>query len=341
MSLRTPRPFLARRQAGILATAFALAFLSIGLMGQQMQPSTLRLLEPHRQASLPVITQTWYRYWDKEYLITYGTYGTDEASPSKPAITLYDRDGHVVLEAVVWFKDAYRIGISDVAVSKSRNLVVAGGMTDNAGVITHFIASIDKNGALDRVIQTTPFIPIYACAAEDGTVWSYGFDRDDQGNAVVGSPILRQYSFEKGQLRAVLDKSTLDSSAWRLMRGRYPGEVNMRCNSQEVGLFNGARSEWIQFNFATNAVRVSKVAPLPATNHLRITGFALTDSGEVVISWHDRLSHSPRSGIFSLTFDSSGAGSWVPVENSVGPYLHGGPGGAVAWNRWKRADLHA
>jgi hypothetical protein len=172
---------------------------------------------------------------------------------------------------------------------------------------------------------TSPTLPYYVCAAEDGTIWSFGTDRDSEGKSVEDSLLLRQYSFETGQLGAMLDKSALNSSGWTLGRGRYPGEISLRCTSQKVGLLNGRSSEYVEFDIPTGKLKVSKINPLLPPKQMRITGFALTESGDVFVSLHDNSSGIGRSGIFHLTFDSSGVGSWTPLLNTVGPYLHGGP----------------
>jgi hypothetical protein len=307
----------------LFLTAWLLAFLSVRVLGQQSHTGSVHFSEPYRQTELPAPMNSYpFRYWDKGYLITYTA---DYTSKTTPAVVLYDRDGHIAQQAYVWFKDAASTSISDAAVTDSGKLVVAGGTESPVGAIANFIAEIDDTGHMGRVIRTTPFLPVYICAGDDRTVWSYGFDRDENGEGVEGSAILRQYGFGKGQIRAMLNDKFSLHSAWSLTRGRYPGELNLRCNSHEVGIFNGAASEWIELDIPTNSLKVFKVNPLPPPKQMRILGFALTESGDVFVSLHDRSSSPPRSGIFHLTFDSSGVGSWTPVANSVGPYLRGGP----------------
>jgi hypothetical protein len=261
-----------------------------------------------------------FRYWDKGYFITYSI---DDTTPTRPAAILYDRDGRIAREAIVWFKDATNTGVDDASVTKSGKLVVSGGTTSPAGAIANYIAEIDQAGHIGRVVRTTPFLPVYVCAAEDGTVWSYGIDRDEEGRGVESSLRLRQYSFEKGQIRATLDTSVLNSVGWTLDRGEYPGQISLRCTSQKVGLYNGRSSEWVEFDIPTNTLKVSKVEPLPPPKELRITGFALTESGEVFVSLHDRSSQPPHSGLFRLSFVGSDAGKWLPIQDTVGPFLHG------------------
>jgi hypothetical protein len=306
-----------------LAAVLAPIFLTSYLIAQHEQTTATRLSQPHRQVTLPGLLQTWYRYWDKGYLITYGTDGTSEASPTKPAIALYDRNGRVAREGTIWFKDAYSVAINDAAISRSGNTVVGGGTQNEAGVIANFIASIGDDGRMGRVIRTTPFLPVYVCAAEDGTVWSFGIDRDAEGRSVETSPLLRQFSFDKGQIRAMLYKSELNPEVWALVRGRYPGEISFRCTSQKVGLYNAAAGQYVEFDLSANKLKVSKVAPLPSPKEMRVTGFAMTESGGVFASFRSHEGETSRSGIFKLKFDASGLGSWVPLENATGPYLQG------------------
>jgi hypothetical protein len=96
-----------------------------------------------------------------------------------------------------------------------------------------------------------------------------------------------------------------------------------RCNSQRLGLYNGASGEWLEFNFSTNKLVVAKVTPLPSPKEIRIRGFAMTDSGDVFASLADRSTKPARVGLFHLEFDSKGLGSWVPVESTIAPYLKG------------------
>jgi hypothetical protein len=215
------------------------------------------------------------------------------------------------------------VGPGNEAISKSGTLVVAGGTESADGAIANFIASIDARGKISQVIRTTPFLPVYVCAAEDGTVWSYGVDKDSEGKGIETSPRLRQYSFDKGQLRAVLNTTSLNSSGWTLTRGRYPGDIAFRCNGSKVALLNSRSNEWVEFDTTTNQLSVSKLEPLPPPKQVQVSGFALTEAGDVFVSLHDTSGDPPRSGLFRLEFDGVGVGSWVPVKNTIGAYLHG------------------
>jgi hypothetical protein len=303
--------------------AILLAMLSAYVLAQHARSDVTRFSGPHYQAYLPPGTSSYpFRYWDRQFLITYSI---DDTGPKRPAAILYDRSGRIAREVYVSFKDAYSTSIGDVAVSKSGQIVVAGGTESRAGAIANFIASIGGDGRMRQVIRTTPFLPVYICSSVEGNVWSYGIDRDSEGRGVSSSLRLREYSFGKGQLRAMLDTSTLNSSGWTLERGRYPGEISLRCTSKKVGLFNGRSSEWIEFDLAANKLRAWRVAPLPSPREMQVTGLALTEDGQVFASLHDRSSNPPRSGLFVLSPDSNSAGlrTWVPVSDTIGPFLQG------------------
>lgn len=292
----------------------------------QSVPSPPPWAEPYHQAQSPALLQDGFQRWDHGYLITHAWAGTLETSPSKPGVILYDEDGQIVREAIVWFDGARTVSVGDVATTKSGRLVVSGGAVNQQGVITNTIAEIGHDNRVHRVIRTTPYMPVYVCALEDGTVWSYGVDRDEHLAGIENSLRLRHYSFEKGQLRALLDATRLSpNEGWLLERGRYPGEISFRCNSKTAVLYNAASSQLIEVDFQTNSMHLTNVAPLPSPPNFQITGFALTESGALFASFYDRSTKPAMSGLFKLNRDNAGGAKWVPVEGTVGTYLNSSP----------------
>jgi hypothetical protein len=79
----------------------------------------------------------------------------------------------------------------------------------------------------------------------------------------------------------------------------------------------------VDFNFPTNKLRVAKVKLLPPPTEIRIRGLALTDGGDVFVSLANKTTTPARVGLFRLEFHGSDQGSWVPVGNTIAPYLHG------------------
>lgn len=320
-----------RNRTGVLLliAANTLLCLNSPLLAQTGQVARIDVADVSSQAQFPTILQAGSRRWDNTYLIAIAA--PPYMSPDKPGITLYDRDGNVARQATVWLDGATDVIVEDAAISPSGNFVVSGGAVNKDGAVATFVAQIGSDGQIQRLVRTTPFTPAYVCALDDGTLWAYGFDRDAHDNLVEKSPRLRQYSFDKGQLRAVLDPSTLPdaetSGSWHLHGGRYLGEVSLRCNSNEVALYNGQTGDLVEFDLRKNSMQLTKLTAVPGPPDFHITGFALTQSGDIFASFHDRSNTKPNgiSGLFRLSRVDSGGARWVAVSGTVGIYLKDSP----------------
>ena len=303
----------------------------LSLLAQDPSAATINLGESANQANFPAVLQSgMHNYWSNGYLITIDV--PPFMVPDKPGVVLYDRDGAVARQPIVWLEGAKNVSLTDVAVSRSGNLVVGGGAMNNDGAVANFIVEIGNDDRIRRLVRTTPFVPTYVCALNDGTVWAYGFDRDTHDMLVEDSPRLRQYSFDKGRLQAMLVTSALpDGEAlrekWLSPQGGYPGVINLRCNSKKVVLYHGKTGYLAEYDLQRKEMTVSKVATLPTAQTFHITGFAVTDSGEIFASFQDAA--NPKavvSGLFHLEPDSVAGGyKWVAVPGAVGVYLKDSP----------------
>ena len=314
----------------LVAVAVTVFCFSLQLVSQDSFAQSVNLVTSSSEAQFPAtMERSVHNYWDNGYFITIP--GIGAMVPDKPGVILYGKDGGVVRQATIWLDGATNVSVRDAAVSPSGNLVVSGWALSQQGAVATFIAEIGADDQIHRLIRTTPFTVASVCALDDGTVWAYGFDRDAHDNLVETSPRLRQYSFDKGQLRAVLDPSTLpDAEAsrnWHLYGGRYVGEVNFRCNANEVVVFNGETGDLVEFDLRKNTLRLTKVASLGGPPDFHITGFVLTNSGNMFLSFHDRSQVKPEgiSGLLELAKDSSGKAKWVAVAGSSGRYLKDSP----------------
>lgn len=305
----------------VIASVFASAYF----LGQSVA-APVRLAEPYHHAQFPALLQGGFKHWDHGNLITYAWNRTMETAPDKPGVVMYDNMGKISREAIVWLNTASRVSMGDADVSSAGHLVASGSSVNQDGMVADFIALIGDDNRVRKVVRTTPFMPVYVCAMADGTAWTYGVERDSHLDGIQNSLRLRHFSFEKDQLKALLDTSSLaPGEGWLLSRGRYPGEVALRCNSTTVALFNAASSELIEVDVQTNSLKVTHVANLPSPPEFRITGFALTDSGALFASFCDRSRNPAVSGLFTLNRDNAGGAKWVPVNGTVGTYLHGSP----------------
>jgi hypothetical protein len=295
--------------------------ISSRLTPQDKIPSQ-SIAAPYHNALFPALLQSGFTNWDNGYLLAYSPY---PLTPVKSGIVLYSKTGEVAREATVWFDDARSVSLSAAAVSKSGKLVVSGGTTNQQGVIANFIAEIGPDNHIARVIRTSPFLPAYICAVDDGDVWSLGVDRDEHLASIPDSFRLREFAFGKGQLKAFLDTSKMDTN-WALLQGRYPGEVSLRCSPKKVVVYHAATGDLAEFDLKSNSFQLTKVSGIqsaPAQSH--VTGFALTDSGDLFASVLDMSQKPFTSSLFKLRRDEPGRATWIPVVGVAGPYLHGSP----------------
>lgn len=316
-----------------MKAGYCLAVCLLGVLAtlsHGQTPSLPSLAEPHHEAMLPALRDPGFQDWNNGYLVTRAFEGTPYVSPSRPALRLYDRSGRLVREIIVWFEDAVRVSLADAVVTPDGKVIVSGGMSNSVGAVSNFIAEVDGAGRIARMIRTEPFVARHVCAGDDGTVWSYGFDRNVP-EAGASTFLLRQYSFDKGPLRSMLDRASLDFAVWRLVDGNYPGEVRLFCAPGKVGLLNWKSQQYFEFDVLTAALKSVRIAPLLAPQETndphpqRITGSAMTQTGDVFVSLtiHIEKAAPPTWGVYKLRYQQTSGATWIPVAGSVGTQAAG------------------
>ena len=74
---------------------------------------------------------------------------------------------------------------------------------------------------------------------------------------------------------------------WRFFRGN-PNEVDLRCNSNEVVLYNMRSGDLVEVDLKSGRMKITKTPLMPPGPDFLITGFALTESGQIFASFLDR-----------------------------------------------------
>ena len=297
------------------------------LHGQSAVVTQPGLMQISHEGNFPSVLEDGRRYHDKGYLLAFASNHTVETSPSSAGFLVFDRDGNIAHEPVIWIKGANVVTVHYVAVNSSGNPIVSGAALDANGTVASFIGEVGSDDHLHRIIRTTPFVPAHVCALDDGTVWAYGMDRDEHLNGIQNSLRLRHFDFKKGQVEALLNATTLPdyastSEGW-LFYDFMPNEVDLRCNSKTAVLFNMRSGDLVEVDLKSNAMKITKVPlpPAPIEEGFLITGFALTQSGEIFASFLDRREiHSAVSGLFRLNRESATTAKWVAVPGTVGLY---------------------
>jgi hypothetical protein len=283
------------------------------------QSSSLRLQPPSRQAEFPILSSNEYfrHKWDGKYLVSSGLH----ASPSSPVVAVNDRNGGTVLNLALWFDDAEEVSVADAAVTSEGSVVIAGGARRQDGTISNFVAKVGRDGVVKSVVQTSPYVAYYVSPAPDGTVWTLGLERDGQLRGKE-SAVLRRYSFEKGQLLAALDSTTLPATGAALdtpWYAAFPGGLTVGNHGRTLGFYSARTSEWISVDLKSHAITRLKIAPL--SEKIEITGLAYTDSGEVFASLSMPGETGSLSGLAKLDRSQDKAG-WLMVSGTVSSSAH-------------------
>jgi hypothetical protein len=276
------------------------------------QSASLKLSEPYRQAEFPILSSNEYfrHKWDGKYLVSSGLH----ASRSNPAVVVNDGSGAIVLNPTLWFDDAEEVSIADAAVASDGTVVFSGGAGRQDGIISNFLAKVSRDGIVKSIVETSPYVAYYIRPAPDGTVWTLGIERDTQLREKEKFSVLRQYSFNKGELTALLESTTFPGkniSAWHMS---FPGGLTIGNHGKALGFYSARTSEWITVDLTSHSIVRRKITPL--SEKIQVSGIAYTDSGDVFASLFAPGEDASLSGLAKLQ-SSPDKASWVMASGSV------------------------
>lgn len=271
-------------------------------MAVQEQPPIFTLPSPHRQTDFTPLEHHSLS-WDKGYLASFGN--------GEP-VTLYDKHGAWIFAAPLTFDGAVNTYVHHAAPTASGTAVVSASVVDRDGVSADLIVEVGKAG-ISRAIRTSPFYAFRVCSTGQGTVWAYGKELTDDRAAEPRThyPMLREYSFDKGQLRSEIDRATVRPPNGVPIVGKVPYDIQLRCGSGKVVIISIPTNEVIEYDLATSKLNRWPMALQP--DGFQITGAALTDSGEIYVSSIQGGRGKSTAGMFRLNLSSTGTADWVPL----------------------------
>jgi hypothetical protein len=284
--------------------AIAVLLLSISVVGQnpgpvsdaQLQAASIGMPAPHNQAEfIPNLVES----WSNGYLVNF--------YPKKP-IAVYDRTGKWLFEQQLTFPGAVKTFQHDAAVTPAGEAIVAGAAVNGDGALAHMLIEVTKEG-IGRIIRTNPFYLQNVCAMSDGTMWAWGREMKTDMTAELGPnyPMLREYSFDKGQMRTALGRSTVNLPPIALLQNTKE-HPQLRCGTGRVLLVSAVSNEVMVYDTATSQLNRWPMKPLP--DGFYVNGAAITDSGKIYISV--MRDGKFMSGVMSLQLNS-GTMEWTPL----------------------------
>lgn len=292
-----------------IGVSVLLFITSLTLRSQSAPSAGVHLAQPHQQRVFDIPSGT-RRRWSNNALISFHRY----EKVDKQSVQLYDENGRLSREAMVSLPDAREFAIVDATGDSSGSLYLSGGANDAKGRVAHFIAQLNDSGQVSKVVRTTPFMARLICAPKhDGTIWAYG---GDQGN-VRSSPVLEEYSLDKGLLKALFPRTELGPE-WTGLDGPVPDEaIHLVCNDQKVVLFNAESDTLLEYDLSSDKAIRQQITPL-SRQDVYVTGLCITKEGVILSSLLQKSHQPPLIGVFQLNMANSRS-AWMPLEETVHP----------------------
>jgi hypothetical protein len=279
-------------------------FLCVFALGQtpssdidaRLQAAAIGMPAPHNQAEfIPNLVES----WSNGYLVNYH---------SKKPLAVYDRTGKWLFENSLALPDAVKVVKLDATVTNSGVAIVATSAVNADGAVADMLVQVTKDG-IGKIIRTNPFYPIKVCAMNDGTVWAWGTEMTNDRSAEPrpNYPMLREYSFEKGQMRTDLDRASFHQPKTVPLYGLI-GDLKLRCGVGKVLLISGNTNEVMEYDLSTS--QLSRW-PMKLPEGFYVNGAAFTDAGKIYISVMRDVGKF-MSGVMSLQM-KSGIMEWTPL----------------------------
>ncbi len=151
--------------SALLSGAWRQAFSQTPRGGMSIQPPTRTYPLEHPLGRLK---------WDRNgYLIHHHA----SADP-QPLIWVYTAEGQLIghVSPARALRDARRISLKDVAVTKRGTILVATTVRSKKDALASALLEFDLQGKLERIIKTDPFVPHRIALDGDGNMWMFGYD---------------------------------------------------------------------------------------------------------------------------------------------------------------------
>ncbi len=303
-------------KAAVLALVFSVIVTSFA--SAQKAPETAFTTSVQRSAAYTGVFEKFdwpFTKWDRGHLITWQY----ESSQSRPSVMVFDGEGNVVREAVVWLPGSMQIYLRDVAMTPSGNLLIAASALNEKGALADFVAEVGASGKVVNVVRTTPFSPMRICST-GSTFWVYGWQRwNENHHPRINYSMLREYAFGQGQTNTLLDRKTFPEYFFTT---GHTGEVNLVCNSSTVGLYvpeqeTFPQGEYIEHSLAKpDSLLRWRTPKLPKS--VIVQGYTLTENGSLFLNVTHLDSGTPlASGVFLLEKSGNQSSQWIAVEDMV------------------------
>ncbi len=213
---------------------------------------------------------------------------------AQPTIHLFDNQGREMQPVVFSIPGANEMRIEGVAQGLGGVVVVAGRAFDRNGSGGGFISWVSADRQSSRNVQLFPYSPNLLATAPDGTVWvqghevAHGMESDPAVNPDNG--LIRHFDASGKLIGSFIPRASVPKIKLGLTDGQ------MASSKDRVAWYANHADAYFEIMY-DGGVKEYPGLPLEKNNHGRVTGLALTDAGDAIVSTHEALG---ASGLYIL-----------------------------------------
>jgi hypothetical protein len=251
------------------------------------------------------------------YLLSYRRTVIDN---NAPVIFVTSLASGQTVQLPFWIPGAWEISLENGSVNSSGHVALAGSYSTSPSDIlsaspdaraTNFLAKVDRRGRVVALYDLGQYTAERTCAANDGSVWTFGqvFPMELQHN--LSYNMIRHYSPDGSLLDSYFSRSSLVNRRIQYHAQREGGIwASLYCGASSIGAYIGSGSGsflWIEIDPSTGTTETWTVSTTP---YPRILGMALS-------SKHSLYAGFGSGGLYRLSLDSGGSATWEPASSTL------------------------
>ena len=267
-----------------------------------------------------------------------------------PTFYTLNRQGKFVASMTPQIPDTTGVSLLDFDRTPDGSIVYTGQSASAYGEPQPFLVYLSPQGETTQVIATAPYWPYMLTAAPDGTVWTVGQEmiRHDSKAPELNpqAGVLRHFDSSGKLIQAEIPQSqfTTGRQSSRLVHGFLFATLNrLSWYTPKYNLL-AERSEYLEISPGSQQAQHYPGLPPPTRNGFYM-GFAVTDTGEVFVSYEDHTNPQPRPPdyhhrmVYRLDRDTA---RWMPMavpefSQYPDPHLIGAEGDQLVFRSGDRA----
>jgi hypothetical protein len=229
-------------------------------------------------------------------------------------LVVYDRGGRAAASVRLWFDDAAKVVISDVAALSDGTVAATGHAVTAAGLIAGFVARISVPDGTKLVTRTAPFEGDAVVFGPDKSIWVLGCQLGGDRSFKSAPPhyILKRFGIDGKLLGEFLPSS--DFHCLHPLAPNRHGVAQLVAAGDRIGILSPACGEWIELTSQGKLVLREKVKrPVNAGSTDQILRrLVMTSNGDVLAAVGTSLFRLIRlSGEWERIPSESGRLGWL------------------------------